>query len=152
VNLSSVDRLEWTKAKFWLYVIISYIIMLSSSLNALGTVTVSTVTVFRNLNTLLIAFVEFQVFQVKHSKKAVWSLGIILLGFLLHSYQDLNFDWRGYFWLTINIPATCFYIIYVKKLVSVVSLSVMGRAYYNNSLSLPPLLLLCILDDSYNRF
>ena len=121
--------------------------MLTSSLNALGTITVSTVTVFRNLNTLLIAFAEYRFLQVRISNKVVWSLGIILLGFLLHSFQDLNFDWRGYFWLTLNLPATCFYIVYVKKLLSVVSLSVMGRAYYNNSLSIPPLLALCLIDD-----
>ncbi len=60
LNLLDVDDIEWSKARKWIFVVVTFLVMLISSLKALSSVTVSTLIVFRNLNTLLVAFGEYR--------------------------------------------------------------------------------------------
>jgi hypothetical protein len=59
IGIVKVDDVETNKVKQWIFVVVAFLMMLISSLKALASVTVSTLVVFRNLNTLLVAFGEY---------------------------------------------------------------------------------------------
>jgi drug/metabolite transporter (DMT)-like permease len=125
----------------WLLPTITFSIMLMTSLLALPHIAVATTVVFRNLGSLLVATIEPLVLTTPpltsgHKK----SLALIIAGALIYSIFDLNFNQKGYLWISFNTGLFCVQVLIEKYAVSKVDQTATGIACYQNLLSIPVLL------------
>lgn len=125
----------------WLLPTITFSIMLMTSLLALPHIAVATTVVFRNLGSLLVATIEPLVLTTPpltsgHKK----SLAVIIAGALIYSIFDLNFNQKGYLWISFNTGLFCVQVLIEKYAVSKVDQTATGIACYQNLLSIPVLL------------
>jgi len=73
------------------------------------------------------------------------SLVGIAFGVVMYVNIDSNFSMQAYLWIAVWYVVSIFEIIYVKHLVSSVSMTTWGRTYYQNILSVPCLAIMFIL-------
>lgn len=71
---------------------------------------------------------------------------VIILGFFLYCFHDISFNFFGYLWLFVNLISTSVNILSSKMLLSNTGMNIISMSYYNNLLSLPPLLILVIFE------
>jgi len=126
----------------WLLPTITFSIMLMTSLLALPHIAVATTVVFRNLGSLLVATIEPLVLTTPpltsgHKK----GLAVIIAGALIYSIFDLNFNQKGYLWISFNTGLFCVQVLIEKYAVSKVDQTPTGIACYQNLLSIPVLLI-----------
>merc|ERR1712086_863357 len=68
------------------------------------------------------------------------SLAVIIAGALIYSIFDLNFNQKGYLWISFNTGLFCVQVLIEKYAVSKVDQTATGIACYQNLLSIPVLL------------
>lgn len=139
---SFATKLEVSKMKLWFPVAALFTVMLYTSLAMLSSLTVPTVTVFRNLSTFLIAIADYKLLGKATSPSSAACIGVMIVGSVVYGQHDLAFDLTGYSWLGLNIVATGANFVYGKWVTSVggFTASAFGCSYYNNFLSIPMLL------------
>ena len=69
---------------------------------------------------------------------------IILMGSLVYSYFDLDFNYTGYMWMTLNTIIFAINVLYEKYAVVSVDQTAVGVSCYQNILSLPLLMIMLI--------
>eukprot|EP00811_Abedinium_folium_P001319 NODE_11205_length_1301_cov_4.799830.p1 GENE.NODE_11205_length_1301_cov_4.799830~~NODE_11205_length_1301_cov_4.799830.p1 ORF type:complete len:415 (+),score=134.09 NODE_11205_length_1301_cov_4.799830:149-1246(+) len=102
-DLCKVNRAQVLR---WSVVPVFYAAMLNTSLLSYRYLTLSLVTVFRNLAPIVTLLVESAVMPPAHrpsiSVKAIASLHLALLGALVYSYAALEFNWIGVALVALN--------------------------------------------------
>ena len=112
-------------------------LQLLTSMKALPYVAVATTVVFRNVSTLLCAFIENIYFGVTFSKKAKLALVLIFLGSVVYAYKDLTFNFIGYAWLCGNTSVYTINNIYIKLTVTKMDQTGSGVALVTTLITLP---------------
>lgn len=137
-TFQAMPRLTWQVIKLWSPLVVLFVLMLSSSLNALTYVSAVTLIVMRNLSTLCVAFFEW-IWLGEEILLMTWlALVGILAGAIVFGARDMMFSVPGYLWLAVNVLSTSTYQVYVKKLIKESKeLGPFGMSYINNMLSLP---------------
>lgn len=136
--------------KAWLPLVLLFVAMLVSSLQALMSVSAVTLIVMRNLSTLCVAFFERLILGEKIHVLTWLTLIGIFLGATLYGLRDMSFNSVGYFWLAINVGATSSYQIYVKTLIEKSKeLGPFGMSYITNVLSVPIFIIIAIATKEY---
>lgn len=146
--------LNMTIVRLWIPVVILFVLMLISSLFALAHVSVPTVIVIRNLSTLSVALLEYMILQRTINFVSIGNLFGMLVGAIFYAIHDFTFNIQGYFWLLVNIISTSIYQVYIKKIVDLPSVKVLGpisMSYYSNLISLPIFLLLAGVTGEFNH-
>jgi len=77
-----------------------------TSLQALPLVAIATVVAFRNMCTVVIAFIDYTFFGNKFSNSQIVGLCVTTIGMIIYAGQDINFNFWGYMWLLGNSFAT----------------------------------------------
>ena len=77
-----------------------------TSLQALPLVAIATVVAFRNMCTVMIAFVDYTFFGNRFSYAQIAGLCVTTVGMIIYAGQDINFNFWGYMWLLANSFAT----------------------------------------------
>ena len=77
------------------------------------------------------------------------SLLVILLGALCYVIGQLAFEASatGYVWLSLNLGAAALYHVYVRYLISLLNVSTMDMVLYNNTMSIPLLIVAGLIVD-----
>ena len=89
-------------------------IQLLTSLRSLPYVAIATTVVFRNISTFACAFIETNFLGTTISFKAKIALVVIFFGAVVYAYQDLNFNFYGYMYLSMNCAAYTINNVYTK--------------------------------------
>eukprot|EP00002_Diphylleia_rotans_P019343 TRINITY_DN3744_c0_g2_i1.p1 TRINITY_DN3744_c0_g2~~TRINITY_DN3744_c0_g2_i1.p1 ORF type:complete len:368 (+),score=76.22 TRINITY_DN3744_c0_g2_i1:61-1164(+) len=132
------------KLKYFSPAIVLFMVMLFSSLRSLFYVSIPTVIVFRNINSLAVAFGEIALLKKVITRDTWTAMGVIIIGAFAYANWDIEFHALGYFWTFLNIAAMCGYSLYVKWVMGVVKYTPMEMVYFNNVVS-TPVFLLCSL-------
>jgi GDP-mannose transporter len=138
----------------WLPLVFLFVSMLTSSLYGLLYVSVPTLIVVRNLSTLSVAVLEYIVLGRRIGYLSICTLIGMFGGAILYAKHDLFFSISGYAWLCINVIGTSVYQVYMKKIIHlplVADIGPVGMSYYNNLLSLPPLIILAYLTGEFTQ-
>ncbi len=114
-----------------------FAIMLGASLKALPLVTVTSVIVFKNGSTILVAIGDMLVFRQRFHRHAYFGLAIMLCGAVVYGLGDHRYDATGYAWLTLNMVANAVLNIYERYAVVNSGTSPAVCSTYINALSLP---------------
>jgi len=135
---------EWDNqaATRWLPAVAAFTTMLVSSLQGMKYISIPTFVVFRNLNSLSVALGDRFILQRKITPLVFVSLVIIPIGSFVYGYYDLQFHPSGYVWIMINLLSMAVYTIYVKWITIRHKYTSFTMSFYNNILSIPPLLVL----------
>ena len=116
----------------------------SGSLKALPLVAVATTIVFRNIGTVFVAIGDHMFFGKEFNTEMKHGICIILMGSLVYSYFDLDFNYTGYMWMTLNTIIFAINVLYEKYAVVSVDQTAVGVSCYQNILSLPLLMIMLI--------
>eukprot|EP00854_Cymbomonas_tetramitiformis_P011082 gene11082-13099_t len=142
-----IEPLQWHIVKEWILLTITFVVMLVSSMYALEYVTVPTLVVVRNLATLVTAVQDVLILKNEIQATEGASVVMILIGSYFYGQHDINFHLVGYIWLFVNVVSTSGFQIYVKYLVKRFGLNSFSMTYYNNVLSLPFLIVMCVFGN-----
>jgi len=107
------------------------------SLKALPLVAVATTVVFRNVGTVFVAIGDAIFFEKEFNYEMKQGIAVILLGSLVYSYFDLDFNAAGYMWMSLNTCIFAVNVLYEKYAVVSVDQTAVGVSCYQNLLSLP---------------
>eukprot|EP00873_Tetraselmis_striata_P021422 jgi/Tetstr1/441686/TSEL_029911.t1 len=148
----AVDRLDARKALSFSPAICGFVGMLFSNVKALQNVPVDTFICARASTPIMIALAESAFLGRRLPSVRSW---MALLGLLTGVWCYVSFDYHfsvaGYMWLGIWYSIAVAEMIVVKQIVTNVDMTTWGRTYYMNALSLPPLLLLGLLNGELGR-
>ena len=136
--------------KSWTPCAIIFCLNIYSSSQALRTVTVQTFSVFRNVNTLITAVLEYITMGTPLEVASLLSIAMVIFGSIVYAWNDLDFNTEGYFWCILHICSMACYSILVKKTNDSLNLTAQEMSLYNNLISLPVFLLVMVASTSEN--
>jgi len=142
-------RLQVLKAKVairWVPLTMVFVFNLFTSLKAMQTAGLSTVIVFRNINSLIISVVESQNLD-EASRSALF---VIVIGSIAYGWGDLNKGIQAYLWTFANMALTISYDLYIRYLSKEWPLDVMGQQFYHCVLSSPVVILMAFANNELN--
>lgn len=131
----------------WLPVDMFFVVMLSTSFEAMRFLSVPMITVFKQLANLLTVAGEFFFFGKGVTYGVILSFGVMIFGAVLAAANDLAFSFTGYAWQISNCVSTSGYVLYLKHATQSIELSKFGMVFYNNLLSIPLLGIIAILHN-----
>ncbi|CAB1106258.1 unnamed protein product [Ectocarpus sp. CCAP 1310/34] len=142
MGYASYDPFNFSTARRWLPVSICFSAMLFTSFKALEVMNVpmvsetnSVVTVFKNLTNIVIVTGDWWFFQQAASWLVIFSMAVMVFGAIFASYNDLDFNPWGYFWMVANCCTTAGYVLYMKHATKSIKLPRFGMVFYNNLLT-----------------
>jgi drug/metabolite transporter (DMT)-like permease len=105
----------------------------------------------RRLTVLIVIIGEFFLLHKSPTKIIVSSVLLMILGSLVGGWGDLQFDIIGYGWVILNDIVTAFYLVMIKRTINDTKLKTdtFGVMYYNSLLSVPFLIILCLITDEF---
>lgn len=143
-GLTRLHPLQSASAAQWVLPSALHLSQLVTSAVALRMVTVPTVIVFRNLNSLIVALGERLLLGQRIRSQTVVALCVILAGFTLYANTDISYHPTGYMWLAANLFFTCAYALVAKGTSQRLGHSPLTYSYFNNAISVvllaPPIL------------
>jgi len=145
VNYLKVDALEMQKATKYIGVVFVFIFNLFTNMKAIQYSNVETVIVFQTLTSLAVAYGDYRLLNARMpSGRILISLGIIVLGSILYVLADSaeGFKAEAYMWVFLYFFAKVTDMLYTKHVVDTVPMTSWGRSYYNNFLSIFPVLIM----------
>lgn len=135
---------------------IFFVVMLSTSFEAMRWLSVPMITVFKQLANLLTAMGEWYLFGKTVTNGVLLAFGVMIFGTILATANDLEFSLAGYCWQMANCVSTSGYVLYLKHATQSIDMSKFGvrrcalrdslddasslpwqMVFYNNLLSLP---------------
>lgn len=128
------------------------IAMIYTGSKTLQYLTVAMFTVFKNLTIIIIALGEERLFASKITGLMWVSFGLMVMGSVVGGFNDLGFNGRGYFWMTLNSASNAAYLLYMKGAIKGIGFSDFDSVFYNNVLSLPILLVLSLIFEDWQGF
>lgn len=130
--------------KKWMPLTLFFVSMLFTSMMSLGTMSVASQTIIKNLAIILTALGDKILYRKRQNKAVYGAFLLMLLGSYLGAKGDQWVTPTGLFWTFMNIFFTVAYTLYMKKVLAAVGASAgrYGPVLYNNLLSLPFFILL----------
>lgn len=147
VGVVSYPDFDPRVAMSWLPVDVFFVIMLSTSFEAMRFLSVPMITVFKQLANLLTVGGEYFFFGKGVTYGVLLAFTVMIVGALMAAFNDLAFSFAGYAWQISNCVATSGYVLYLKHATQTIELSKFGMVFYNNLLSLPLLGIIAIAHD-----
>mmetsp|Transcript_34262 Transcript_34262/g.51701 ORF Transcript_34262/g.51701 Transcript_34262/m.51701 type:complete len:356 (+) Transcript_34262:181-1248(+) len=139
-------------AKLWAPVNIFFCAMLFTGMASLQYNSVPMVSVFKNINNVVVTFGDKYFFGVRVEPLVLASFLLMLGGAVAAASNDLQASPAGIFWMSANVVSTAGYILYMKFATKNVKLSKFGMVFYNNVLCTVFLLPVIILNGEMNIF
>lgn len=153
LNWIEFEGLDRKKIINWIPLNILFVGMLLSGFTTINLLSVPMVTIFKNCTNILVTAGDFIFYKRRPSRGVVGALLLTLFGAIFAGKNDLEFNLQGYIAALINSCVTATYALYMPRAISDSNLSMFGRVYYNNLISLP---LVFVVDNlvfyDINRF
>lgn len=108
--------------------------MLFTAIGALQHNSVPMVTIFKNVTNILTTAGDFYFFGANTEPLVVAAFGIMLVGAVLASRNDIHMTMTGLFWMVANCVCTSGYVLYMKFATQKIKLSKFGMVFINNLL------------------
>lgn len=139
---SDIEFLRWEKARpFFLACLIFFLCLLANTA-ALKSVNVETVIVARSCAPIAVSILEhFTLGRNLPTLQGTLALLAIAGGAVIYVVSDEGFKIEGYTWLLLYFVFIVTEMVFVKFIVDTVPMSTWTRVYYNNTLSIPLVLL-----------
>lgn len=145
-----LQPLRWELVRIWFPVNLIFVGMIGTSFYALQHVGVAMVTVWKNLSNFVTAICDVMIYGKTYPAQVWATLGLMLASALVGASTDSRFTWTGYGWQMANCAFTSAYALYLRSVMDKVSehttnkqkMDEFSMVYYNNLLSLPPILCL----------
>ena len=140
-------KLEAKLVKRWLPLTGLFVGMLITSLMALKTMSIPLQTLIKSLAIILTALGDHLFFGHMLNALMLFSFLLLIAGSILGATSDAWLTPVGLFWSITNVICTSTYQLYMKGMLNDLksTMGSWGPVYYNNLLSLPPLILPVIL-------
>jgi len=151
-GLVKLQPLKLDLVTIWFPVNLIFVGMIGTSFYALKEVGVGMVTVWKNLSNFVTAVGDVAIYKKSYSL-GVWSvLCLMMASAVVGASTDSKFSWHGYTWQAANCIFTSAYALYLRSVMDKVAehttnkqkMDEFSMVYYNNLLSLPPVLALMI--------
>jgi solute carrier family 35 protein len=152
LGVVDADALDWKKAKPFVAVALGFLGALYANVKTLQYANVETFIVFRSSSPILISALDY-VFLGRElpNARSMGALAAVACGAAAYVLTDANFEVRAYGWVFVWYCTFAFDQIFIKWIIShhvdTVGLSVWGRSYYTNALSVPPVLFLAMVTN-----
>ncbi|CAJ1394926.1 unnamed protein product [Effrenium voratum] len=146
---ADIELIRWEKARpFFLACLIFFLCLLANTA-ALKSVNVETVIVARSCAPIAVSVLEhYTLGRALPSAKGTCALMGIAGGAVVYVVSDEGFRIEGYTWLLLYFVFIVTEMVFVKFVVETVPMSTWTRVYYNNTMSLP----LVVLSSSFMGF
>ncbi|XRB17856.1 GDP-mannose transporter [Pseudoscourfieldia marina] len=152
LKIVASDKLELDKVRRFSPVVILFIGTLFSNLKAIQRVPVDTFICVRSSTPIAVALLEYLFLgRAFPSARSCVGLVLILFGVILYVKGDVWFDSIGYLWLITWYVLAVVEMIWVKHIINTVPMTMFGRCYYQNALSIPFTLVLGVLFGETKR-
>lgn len=112
-------------------------LQLLTSMKSLPYVAIATTVVFRNISTFACAFIETTFLGATISLRAKLALLVIFFGAIIYAAQDINFNFWGYLYLSLNTMAYTINNIYSKVTITDMDQTGSGVSMIQLLISLP---------------
>lgn len=109
-----VNPITRSQVKIFLASSVLKVLQVVTSLLALPLVAIATVMVFRNIAIVITAVVDLMFFGTKFNFRCVLALALVVVGSLVYTGFDVNFNAQGYMWLALNTFLYVVSVIYNK--------------------------------------
>ena len=152
-GLCRVEPLRGELVRVWFPVNLLFVGMIGSSFYALQHVGVAMVTVWKNVSNFVTAICEVFLYGRAFSGPVWCTLVLMLLSAVAGAASDVSFSWGGYSWVIVNCGFTSAYALFLRATMDKVAQHTLSRkkmdecsmVFYNNLLSVPPILVLMLL-------
>lgn len=145
-------NLEYKKAVSWAPCVMLFLCNLYSSMKALKYISVPTFSVFRNMQPIMSTMFDLLLRQQPTTYDNMICIMIILIGSYIYAWESINYDAFGYIWTFFFMISSSLYTIAVKVKIDETQLNSFEMSYYNNVLSLVPLLCLTMGEKPSDNF
>jgi len=135
---ADIELIRWEKARPFFLACLVFFLCLLANTQALKSVNVETVIVARSCSPIAVSILEhFTLGRALPNAAGVLSLTAIAGGAVIYVLSDQGFQIDGYSWLLVYFVFIVVEMVFVKFVVDTVPMSTWTRVYYNNTLSLP---------------
>ncbi|KAH3756536.1 GDP-mannose transporter [Pelomyxa schiedti] len=135
----------------WIPLDLLFVGMLLTNMNALHSVSIPMVTVFKSFSTVLTGIGDFAIFGQPLSLDIAGSLLVMVASSLIASFNDLEYNSTGYFWMISNCVLTSTYALYMRMALKA-KVSDFTAVFLNNLIALPFLLPFMVLSGSLSSW
>eukprot|EP01098_Paradermamoeba_levis_P007413 TRINITY_DN3063_c0_g3_i3.p1 TRINITY_DN3063_c0_g3~~TRINITY_DN3063_c0_g3_i3.p1 ORF type:complete len:313 (+),score=67.15 TRINITY_DN3063_c0_g3_i3:331-1269(+) len=146
-RLVSYADFDLKTARMMAPLVISFILMVVTGLAALQFINVPLYSALRRVTTFVVMVTEWYLLQKETPRLEAQSIYLMVLGALIASFGDLQFNLIGYILVAINCIVTAVYLVYIPKKAAETRLDTMGLIFYNNFLSFPLLFVIVYLTE-----
>lgn len=144
--------LDYKKAIAWTPCVMLFLCNLYSSMKALKYISVPTFSIFRNMQPIMTTLFDLILRQQPSSYDNMICIMIIIIGSYIYAWENLNYDAIGFIWTLIFIISSSLYTIAVKLKIDEIQLNSFEMSYYNNVMSVIPLLWLTMDEKPDAKF
>lgn len=149
-QLIKLEPLRWNIIKTWIPVNLIFVGMIATSFLSLQHIGIGMFTLLKNLSNFITITGDWYFFNKTYNSQVWLSLGLMVASASIGAYTDSKFDAHGYAWQLINCFLTSAYSLYLSGTMERVvqytrtkeRMSEFSMVYYNNLLSIGPILLL----------
>lgn len=135
---SDIELLRWEKARPFSLACLIFFLCLLANTAALKSVNVETVIVARSCAPIAVSVLEhFTLGRALPTCQGTMALLAIAGGAVIYVISDEGFKIEGYTWLLLYFVFIVTEMVFVKFIVDTVPMSTWTRVYYNNTLSIP---------------
>lgn len=138
-----------SRLKRWIPLNLLFIAMLTTGSFGLALLSVPMVVIFKNLQTAATVFGDWYYFQKAVSYGTISCLVLMITGAFVAGYNDLEYNFFGYFWVTLNCLFGAAYVLTTKLVIDDHKMDKLDNINYNCTLSLPFLFVIMIINGEF---
>ncbi|CAE7708144.1 GONST3, partial [Symbiodinium pilosum] len=139
---TDIELIRWEKARPFFLACLVFFLCLLANTQALKSVNVETVIVARSCSPIAVSVLEhFTLGRALPNTPGVMSLLAIAGGAVIYVISDEGFKIEGYTWLLLYFVFIVVEMVFVKFVVDTIPMSTWTRVYYNNTMSIPMVIL-----------
>jgi len=149
-KIISYADFSWAMVRkvFWMsFWFMGYIV---TGLVGLKSTNIPMYTTLRRLTVIPVLLSEYIILHKTSSDKKQQSVVVMVIGSLIAGGTDVSFNFEGYFYVLLNCITTALYLVYQKK-ISNEGLNTFGLLFYNNLVSIPFIIVICILSGEFEN-
>jgi GDP-mannose transporter len=151
-GMLQVDALSWEKVKAFWGVSFLFATCLYTNVMALKSANVETLIVFRALSPIAVSVCDFFFMNMELPNLRSWiALITIVIGAAAYVFFDGDFKLDSYVWVLAYFVSIVAEMVYVKHVITKVEMTTWGRVYYNNLLSIVPVLAFGFIFNDYQN-
>lgn len=144
-------KIDWSRLIRIGLVNILFVLMTCANAYSVKQLSLPMVALLKNCQVVVVCFLEYVFLHTKPGKLTIASLSVIVFGSFCGSVTDLEFNFLGYFWMTVAVFSSAFYYIAIKFVFTNNQVPKFTLVFYNNVLSVPFFLVSTLYGGQFNH-